>query len=94
MEPNKPGGSVDAGHFRSVGSAPHLRFVEDNVHAQRKNCNRAGGATHDAYRAGLVARIGLERVESLDADQEPRKYSMDELRTLRELYRSKVKELK
>ena len=30
------GGAYDCGHYRSVGSAPHLRFHEDNAHAQRK----------------------------------------------------------
>jgi predicted RNA-binding Zn-ribbon protein involved in translation (DUF1610 family) len=28
------GNNVDAGHYRSIGSAPHMRFVEDNVWAQ------------------------------------------------------------
>src|SRR6185436_23692 len=40
FEPSKPGGSVDAGHYLSRGSAPHLKFDERNVFAQRKNCNR------------------------------------------------------
>lgn len=65
FEPEKPGGSVDAGHFRSRGSAPHLRFNEDNCFAQRKNCNRPGGTTHAAFRAGAVERIGLARVEAV-----------------------------
>src|SRR3546814_4920656 len=36
------GGGYDAGHYRSTGSAPHLRFIEDNCHAQRKQCNQWG----------------------------------------------------
>ncbi len=34
------GNAVDAGHYRSVGSAPHLRFDERNCHAQSKQDNR------------------------------------------------------
>jgi len=34
------GNAVDAGHYRSVGSAPHLRFDERNCHAQSKQNNR------------------------------------------------------
>lgn len=85
--------SVDAGHYRSRGSAPHLRFDERNCHAQLKQCNRyrfdvAG------YRAGLIGRIGLEAVLALEADQTPRKYSIDDLRAIRDAYRQKVKELR
>jgi len=82
------GGHYDCGHYRSVGSAPHLRFHEDNCHAQRKQCNRWVD-----YRLGLIQRIGLARVEALEADQSPRKYTADELRAIRDLYRAKLREL-
>ena len=87
------GGAYDCGHYRSVGSAPHLRFHEDNAHAQRKQCNRWGAGRAVDYRLGLIARIGLARVEALEADQEPRKYTADELRAIRDLYRAKLREL-
>ena len=87
------GGACDCGHYRSVGSAPHLRFHEDNAHAQRKQCNRCGAGRAVDYRLGLIARIGLARVEALEADQEPRKYTDDELRAIRDLYRAKLREL-
>lgn len=89
------GGSFDAGHYRSTGSAPHLRFDADrNIHGQRKSCNRYGAGRTVDYRIGLIARIGPQAVEALEADQEPRKHSIDELRALRDLYRWKLKELK
>jgi len=87
------GGKYDAGHYRSTGSAPHLRFHEDNCHAQRKQCNRWGAGRAVDYRPGLIARIGLARVEALEADQEPRKYTADELRAIRDLYRAKLRDL-
>jgi hypothetical protein len=93
FEPQKPGGSVDAGHYLSRGSAPHLRFDERNVHAQRKNCNRPGGTTREAFRAGMIARIGLEAVEALESDQRSRNWSIDDLKSLQALYRKKLKEL-
>ena len=88
------GGAYDCGHYRSTGSAPHLRFVEDNAHAQRKQCNRWGAGRAVDYRLGLIARIGLERVEALEADQTPRRYTADELKAIREEYRRKARELK
>jgi hypothetical protein len=86
--------SLDAGHYRSVGSAPHLRFVENNVHGQTKYCNNHLGGNHVEYRKGLIERIGLEAVEALEADQTPRKYTHDELRDLAATYRAKLRELK
>jgi hypothetical protein len=94
FEPQKFGGSMDAGHYLSRGAAPHLRFDERNCHGQRKNCNRPGGTTREAFRAGMIARIGLEAVEALEADQTPRKYSIAELKEIKATYKRKLKELK
>lgn len=90
---NAVGGGYDAGHYRSVGSAPHLRFDEDNVHAQRKDCNRYGSGRAVDYRIGLLDRIGSERVSALEADQTPRKYTIEELKQIRDTYRAKAREL-
>lgn len=80
-----PGGAVDAGHYRSRSSADHLRFDTDNCHAQRSDCNRFGATD---YRAGLIKRIGLVRVEALEANNEPAKWTRDGLRDLRARYRA------
>ncbi len=87
------GGSVDAGHYRSRGSAPHLRFDERNVHAQRKQCNRYGSGNAVGYRLGLIERIGLEAVEALEADNTTRHYTSDELRQIKADYARKAREL-
>lgn len=88
------GGGFDAGHYRSVGSAPHLRFDERNCHGQRKQCNRYGAGRAVDYRIGLIARIGLAEVESLEADNTPRKWTIEELKQIRDTYKAKLKELK
>lgn len=85
---------VDAGHYRSVGSAPHLRFVEINVWAQCKKCNQYGGGRAVDYRIGLVARIGIAAVEALESDNTPRQHSIDDLKAIKATYRAKLKELK
>lgn len=94
LELNAIGGGYDAGHYRSVGSAPHLRFDERNVHAQRKQCNRYGAGRAVDYRIGLIARIGREAVEAMEADQAPRKYSIEELTAIRDTYRQKMRDLR
>ena len=88
------GGAYDCWHYRSIGSAPHLRYDERNAHAQRKQCNRWGAGRAVDYRLGLIERIGLEAVEALEADQQARKYTADELKAIRDEYRAKARELK
>lgn len=89
-EPN----SYDAGHYRSVGSAPHLRFNENNTSGQLKHCNQYLAGNIVNYRKGLIERIGIEEVEKLESDKEPRHYTKDELREIAKLYRDKIKALK
>jgi hypothetical protein len=88
------GNAVDAGHFRSVGSAPHLRFNEDNCHAQSKHDNQYKSGNAIDYRIGLIARIGLARVEALEADQTPRHYTIEDLKRIKAEYRAKLRALK
>jgi Bacteriophage Lambda NinG protein len=87
------GGGWDAGHYRSIGSAPHLRFVEDNVHLQSKRENRYNSGAAVDYRLGLIARIGIERVEALERDNTPRNYTRDDVRKIRDTYRAKARQL-
>lgn len=88
------GNAVDAGHYRSVGAAPHLRFDERNCHAQRKHDNQYKSGNVTDYRIGLIARIGLEAVEALESDNTIRKYTVDDLKAIKVRYRVRVRELK
>lgn len=87
------GGKYDCGHYRSVGSAPHLRYDERNAHGQRKQCNRWGAGRAVDYRLGLIERIGQEAVEALESDNAPRKWTREELIAIRDEYRAKLKQL-
>jgi hypothetical protein len=88
------GSAWDCGHYRSTGSAPHLRFHEDNAHRQLVICNRHGAGRAVDYRIGLIARIGLARVEALEADNTPRHYTIDDLKQIKAAYKAKLKALK
>ena len=88
------GSNWDCGHFRSTGSAPHLRFNFDNAHRQLVYCNRHGAGRAVDYRLGLIARIGLARVEALEADNTPAKWSHDDLRRMTKDFRAQLKQLK
>lgn len=87
----QPGGAYDACHYRSRGSADHLRFDERNVHLGLKDCNTWG---HKDYRGGLIKRIGLAEVEALEADQTVIKWTRELLLSIEATYKQKIKELK
>lgn len=87
------GGDFDCGHYRSVGSASHLRFDERNAHGQRKRCNRYGAGRAVDYRIGLIGRIGVFEVESLESDNRVHRWTRDELIAIKNTYRQKRREL-
>lgn len=87
------GSKWDAGHYRSTGAAPELRFNEDNCHRQLVFCNRHRSGNAVEYRLGLIKRIGVGRVEALEAEHEPKKYTIDDLKQIRDTYRAKRRAL-
>lgn len=87
------GSRWDAGHYRSTGSASHLRFNEDNCHRQLVVCNRHGAGRAVDYRIGLIARIGVARVEALEHDNIPHKWTHEELIEIRARFIAKRKQL-
>ena len=82
--------SRDAGHYRSRGSAPHLRFDARNIFAQCKRCNRYLGGNAAAMRVGMVQRIGLAEVEALEADNDEKKWTREELQAIKAERRKKL----
>ena len=87
-------GKYDAGHFRSVGSNPALRFEPLNCHKQCVPCNQHKSGNAIEYRIGLVARIGAEAVAWLEGRHEPKRYSIDDLKAIKAEYQQKLRELK
>ena len=83
----------DAGHYRSVGSNPALRFEPDNVHKQCAQCNQHKSGNAVEYRIGLIARIGQAAVDWLEGPHQPKKYTIDDLKAIKALYQAKCKEL-
>ena len=87
-------GKYDAGHYRTVGSNPALRFEPLNCHKQCVPCNQHKSGNIVEYRINLVLRIGAEKVDWLEGPHEPQKYTIDELKALTAHYRALTKELK
>ena len=87
-------GKYDAGHYRTVGSNPALRFEPLNCHRQCSPCNTQLSGNIVNYRIALVTRIGAEAVDWLEGPHEAKKYTVEELKAMTADYRAKTRELK
>lgn len=88
------GSRWDAGHYRSVGACPELRFEPLNIHRQCVKCNRNLSGNAVEYRIRLVLRIGSEKVAWLEGLHPPCKYTVEEIKAIKAEYRAKTRELK
>lgn len=86
-------GQYHAGHYRTVGGNPELRFDELNVHKQCAPCNNHLHGNIVNYRIGLEGRIGKSGIEHLEGPHEPKKYSIEELKEIKATYSRKAREL-
>lgn len=84
-----------AGHYRSAGGHPELRFEPLNVNLQcNRNCNMAKSGNLGPYRIELIKRIGQEKVDWLEGPHEPKRYTIDDLKAIKAHYRALTRELK
>lgn len=84
-------GKYDAGHFWSQGSYPNLKYHEDNVHGQCPQCNGDKGGNLLEYRPRLIAKIGQERYDALEAARNVRRsYTIPEIQQLIVEYKTKI----
>ncbi|MGH8388179.1 MAG: recombination protein NinG [Pseudomonas sp.] len=88
------GSRWDAGHYRSVGACPELRFEPLNIHRQCVKCNRNLSGNAVEYRIRLVKRIGAEKVAWIEGPHPARKYTVEEIKAIKAHYRAMTKELK
>lgn len=87
-------GQWHAGHYRSVGSEPALRYEPDNVHLQCAPCNVHLSGNLIPYRINLIKKIGLARVEWLEGPHIPQKLTVAEIIEKKIFYRAEVRRLK
>lgn len=86
-------GQYHAGHYRTVGSAPELRFNELNCHKQCSACNNYLSGNIINYRINLIKKIGLEQVEWLEGKHKPQKLTIDDIKAIKRKYQLAVKSL-
>lgn len=74
---------LQAGHYWSVGARPELRFDEANIHGQCSRCNIDLAGNREAFRAGIVDRLGSELADDLDTPTPAQKFTLDDLKAIR-----------
>jgi hypothetical protein len=87
------GSRFDAGHYRSRGATPELRFNEDNCFKQCVKCNRNMSGNVANMRIGIMKRIGEERLARVEGNHSPARYTADDLRSIEKEYKQKLKQL-
>lgn len=87
-------GQYHAGHFRTTGASPELRFDEDNCHKQCSACNNHLSGNLTAYRPALIAKIGQARFDALMGPHALPKWTRDDYIRIRDEYRAKLRDLK
>ena len=86
-------GAWHAGHYRSTGAAPELRFEELNIHLQCAPCNTHLSGNIVNYRPRLIEKIGIEQVEWVEGKHDAKKYTKEELKAITKDYKAKEKAL-
>lgn len=87
-------GKYDAGHYRTTAACPELRFDPLNVHKQCSPCNTQLSGNIVEYRLELIRRIGQERVDWIEGPHEAKRYTIEDLKAIKALYRQKLKDLR
>lgn len=87
-------GQYHAGHYRTVGANPELRFEPLNAWKQCAPCNNHLSGNLINYRISLLQRIGEEKVAWLEGPHQAKKHTIEELKAMTADYRAKTKELK
>lgn len=83
-----------AGHFVSIGASSYLRFNELNVNNQCPSCNTYKGGNALNYQDGLILKIGKQAVEELRNAPRLKDWKIDEIKEIKQIYSTKLKELK
>lgn len=87
-------GQYHAGHYRSVGANPELRFEPLNVWKQCAPCNTHLSGNLVNYRLSLLQLIGPEKVDWLEGPHPACKHTVEEIKTIKAEYRAKARKLK
>ena len=85
------GSGRDAGHYLTRAAYSALRFDTRQIHAQCVTCNRYNSGRRHEFRLAMIDMHGLDFVEWLESQRDPKRWSVEELKAIREKYKLKIK---
>lgn len=86
-------GQYHAGHYRSVGANPELRFEPINNNKQCMPCNTHLSGNLINYRINLLQKIGQEKLDWLEGNHKPKHYIINDLKEISKKYLKLKREL-
>lgn len=87
------GGQYHAGHYKTAGGNPELKFEELNCHLQCAPCNNHLSGNIGEYRINLLDKIGAKNVDWLEGPHELKKYTASDYKEIESHYKNKLKDL-
>lgn len=86
-------GQWHASHYRSVGAASAVRFNVFNIHKACSVCNHRLSGNVAAYKPRLIEKIGADKVEWLDAQNQTVRYDIEYLKRLKKIFSKRANRL-
>lgn len=85
-----------AGHFYKAELYSNLKFDENNINGQCRQCNLRKEGNESGYRVGIIKRFGAEHLIKLDElaesyKKEDFKWDREQLNEIRDYYKQKLK---
>ena len=87
---------IQAGHYFPAGHYTALRYDYENINGQCLQCNYFKHGAQEGYREGLIRKIGIDRVKTLELRanaSRSHKWSRTELLFIIQEAKQKIKEL-
>lgn len=84
-------GQYHAGHYKTAGGHPELRFEELNCHKQCAPCNNHLSGNIGEYTPRLIDKIGQEAYDWVNGAHKPKKYTCEQLKEIELKYKEKLK---
>ena len=85
------GSNFHAGHFKTRGARPELRFDESNCHKQCAHCNVHLSGNLAEYRKNLIKKIGLDEVLRIEGPNEAKNYTIPDLKEMITYYKEQLR---
>jgi hypothetical protein len=86
-------GQWHASHYRSVGAASAVRFNLWNIHKSCSICNHHLSGNISRYRPALIARIGQQKFDWLESQNQTVRYDIEYLKRLKTVFTKRANRL-